>query len=540
MNTARMAVPVALRLRRAALAAAGAVAILLATPPVHGTDGDANPSQSTADHRAFKQLQGPFAIEEVTKACLGCHNVAAKQLHKTTHWNWETVDRHTGQKLGKKNAINSFYLSVNSNIESCSACHIGFDWRDDEFDFTSDTGVDCLICHDTTGTYAAEKFHQSRARCAVCHDERPKRKKGDPIDLALVAQNVGPTSRMTCGACHIRDGGADGAKHGDLDSSLLEPSRSLDVHMDKSGPNFTCATCHNADQHATKTSPYLLINKDQDGLADVGGERVTCRSCHGDAPMKDDMLNNHTDRIACQTCHIPQFARGGVGTVVSWDWSTAGAPKSKGKILIKKDAANRVTYSARKGDLRWQENVVPEYVWSNGIVDHVLPGDKIDVDKVIPLNTYRGSADDPKARIFPVKVIRGHQPVDTGNKTLAIPHLLGRKRDAYWKGFEWKTALATGMEAAGLDFSGAFDFAETRTLHPINHMVAPAKDALACVDCHARNGRLANVEGVYVPGRDSYPIVEWLGAAFLAMTLFAGLVHGALRAVFRLARRVRS
>ncbi|MDP6884043.1 MAG: cytochrome C, partial [Rhodospirillales bacterium] len=271
---------------------AAALVVVLATQPAHGTGSksDVNPSQSTADHRAFKQLQGPFAIGEITKACLDCHNVASKQIHKTTHWTWEVVNRHTGQKLGKKNVINNFFPSVKSNIESCAVCHIGFDWRDENFDFASEEQVDCLICHDTTGTYAVEKFHQSSARCPVCHDEKPRRKDTEAVDLAAIARHAGPTSRATCGACHFRGGGGDGVKHGDLDSSLLAPPRSLDVHMDAAGLDFSCATCHRGGQHVVKGSLYAPTPNDPSGVASVGNGRATCQSCHGDAPMKDAML----------------------------------------------------------------------------------------------------------------------------------------------------------------------------------------------------------------------------------------------------------
>ena len=55
---------------------------------------------------------------------------------------------------------------------------------------------------------------------------------------------------------------------------------------------------------------------------------ATCQSCHGQTPHKAGSqaakLNQHTDKVACQTCHIPQFARGGVATKMNWDWSTAG------------------------------------------------------------------------------------------------------------------------------------------------------------------------------------------------------------------------
>ncbi|MDP3132324.1 MAG: hypothetical protein Q8M78_05235, partial [Burkholderiaceae bacterium] len=46
--------------------------------------------KTTADHSKFKELKGPFKSgSEVTKACLGCHTEAAKQVMDTRHWTWE-------------------------------------------------------------------------------------------------------------------------------------------------------------------------------------------------------------------------------------------------------------------------------------------------------------------------------------------------------------------------------------------------------------------------------------------------------------------
>jgi hypothetical protein len=42
------------------------------------------------------------------------------------------------------------------------------------------------------------------------------------------------------------------------------------------------------------------------------------------------VLNRHTSKLACQTCHIPEFARGGIATKMSWDWSTAGQRDANG------------------------------------------------------------------------------------------------------------------------------------------------------------------------------------------------------------------
>jgi len=74
------------------------------------------------------------------------------------------------------------------------------------------------------------------------------------------------------------------------------------------------------------------VGKDKGGAHMRGKEDksnpATCQACHGLSPHKDSgmaaKLNHHTDKIACQTCHIPAIARGGVATKMSWDWSTAG------------------------------------------------------------------------------------------------------------------------------------------------------------------------------------------------------------------------
>ncbi len=48
------------------------------------------------------------------------------------------------------------------------------------------------------------------------------------------------------------------------------------------------------------------------------------------------------------------------------------------------------------------------------------------------LNTLSGSADDNDSRIWPVKTLRGKQPIDAGNSTIAAVHFFGRDEDAYW------------------------------------------------------------------------------------------------------------
>jgi len=106
------------------------------------------------DHRKMEILQQDFAsAPEVTVACLSCHENSAKEIHKTAHWTWEYIHPDTGQVLGKQNVINNFCIAIQSNEPRCTSCHVGYGWADDSFDFSSEENVDCMVCHDTTGTY---------------------------------------------------------------------------------------------------------------------------------------------------------------------------------------------------------------------------------------------------------------------------------------------------------------------------------------------------------------------------------------------------
>lgn len=203
---------------------------------------------------------------------------AVRQLHRTKHWTWEYQHPETGQVLGKKHEPNVFCGSILSNYPRCTSCHIGYGWEDASFDFSSEENVDCLACHDTTGTYS--KFPTDAGH--PCYADRMvKGKLVQAPDQAQLAQHVGMTSRETCGACHFSGGGHDGVKHGDLDSSLIEPDQALDLHMAADGLDFTCATCHTSDRHQVDGSRYRMTAKDGHGV-DIPGRDVS--ACSSSSP----------------------------------------------------------------------------------------------------------------------------------------------------------------------------------------------------------------------------------------------------------------
>lgn len=496
-------------------------------------------SNSTADHSKFKALQVDFKTgPEVTVACLECHTEAAKQVHKTKHWTWEYINPVTRQKLGKKNVINNFCTSVNSNQTFCSACHVGYGWSDDSFDFSSEKNVDCLVCHDTTGTYKKLPGLSGHPNYKAMEWPPHSGKFRPATDLKKIAQNVGKTSRKTCGGCHFYGGGGNAVKHGDLDSSLNNPKRYLDVHMDASGLNFSCGKCHQSNSHEVTGSRYAPTASDTNGALIRGGKEgrnpTTCQACHGDRPHKasaSPRLNEHTDRVACQTCHIPAFARGDYATKMSWDWSTAGKFDKDGHRLRIKGSEGRYIYDSKKGNFTYERYVIPEYVWFNGTIKYTLFGDKVADREVVKINEFQGSADDPASRIWPVKVFRGKQPYDVGNNTLAVFHTAGKDDSAFWGNYDWDKAMAWGMKSMGVEYSGKMKFIKTEMSWPITHMVAPKEDALECHQCHKQGGRLHAIRDVYMPGRNNTPILDRLGFALALLALIGVLIHGGIRII---------
>jgi hypothetical protein len=70
------------------------------------------------------------------------------------------------------------------------------------------------------------------------------------------------------------------------------------------------------------------------------------------------------------------------------------------------------------------------------------------------------------------------------------------------------------------------DFIKTQMSWPINHMVAPAEDAVGCDECHTRNGRLKDIEGIYIPSRDASQKLDTVGWTLALLTLVAVVMHG--------------
>ncbi|HET6439454.1 MAG TPA: tetrathionate reductase family octaheme c-type cytochrome [Anaeromyxobacter sp.] len=411
--------------------------------------------RSHFDHASV--IQGPFARpEDVTRACLGCHP-AASSVMKTAHFTWlggeVEVPGHPGKtRVGKKNLINNFCISTVGNEKACTKCHAGYGWVDASYDFGRAENVDCLVCHEHGSGYV-------------------KGEAGMPeksVDLLAAARSVGTPGRENCLTCHAYGGGGQAVKHGDLDSSLEHPPAGEDVHMGKHG--FLCVDCHGGKDHRLRGRAFSVSVEDGEGLA--------CTDCHTGREHRDERILTHLRSVACQTCHIPSFARR-IPTKASWDWSKAGDG-------TRPEDPHR--YLKIKGEFVYEQDAVPEYRWFDLTVNRYLLGDRIDPTQVTPINLPRGSIDEPAAKIWPFKVHRATQPYDVGNLTL-LPPVTGGE-NGYWTNFDWDNAFRLGSKASGLPYSGRYGFTRTEMYWPLSHMVVPKEKALGCTDCHGSGTRL--------------------------------------------------
>lgn len=391
----------------------------------------------------------------VTAVCLDCHEESGEQMLHNVHYTWlsEPVmvpGREEPIGIGKRNLLNNFCIGTQSNEAACSKCHAGYGFNDQKFDFKDVSGVDCLVCHDTTDTYK-------------------KGAGGEPIagvDLTSVAQNVGRPTRANCGACHFSGGGGNAVKHGDLDTSLLYPSAGLDVHM--GGLDFQCVDCHVTDDHNIK-GRSISVSVDSKNA-------VACTDCHSAVLHDDERITAHIDTLACQTCHVPESAKK-YATKMEWYWGDAGLDKEE--ILHE--------FAKKKGSFRYEQGFKPEYRWYNGNNERYLLGDPTVKGGVTPLNKPLGDINDPTAKIWPFKIHRGNQIADANYGYLMQPQTT---TDAgFWTTFDWNQALINGSKVTGLPYSGEFDFALTEMFWKQSHMISPATEALQCLDCHGDDGR---------------------------------------------------
>jgi len=463
------------------------IILLIIVPVLYFLPRANKPSTNPEDHLPVKPVhvdhhdivQGEFETgQDVTRACLECHEDATTDFMKTTHWTWESKPfdvpwREEDVTIGKINQINNFCIGTQGNENKCMACHTGYGWEEGkEVQQSNPENVDCLACHADTGLYGKSLY-------------------GNPtegVDLLAAAQSVKAPTRENCGKCHFDGGGGNGVKHGDLDESLYFPSQNEDVHMG-GDLDMQCVDCHWTKDH------QILGRMVADNYTIDPTEQVSCEQCHVNQKHEDERINTHLASVACQTCHIPAFATE-EPTKVYWDWSQAGQDGRE---------EDHFTYLKIKGEFIYEKNFTPTYLWFNGNNEYrYILGDKIDPNEVTYINKPAGDIKDANSKIFPFKLHIAKQPYDAVYNYLLQPITSGE--GGFWTTFNWDDGFELAEPITGLKYSGQYDFATTYMYWATTHMVQPAENALQCESCHGDNGRL-DWEALGYPGDP----IEWGG-----------------------------
>lgn len=405
-----------------------------------------------------QNIQGPFdSAAEITAVCLKCHHQQAVEVLQSTHWTWERQQTVNGKNIlsGKKDSLTGFAIDVSSNFTRCMGCHVSNTRPDIDLNASTPEMVDCLVCHDTTNTYRQA--------------DPTKPADNTSANFELMARNVGRPTTVNCTTCHFADCGLPATdQSGVTASENLLPFR--DIHLDRLTTSFTCQDCHPRNSGHNFTRKTGRMN---------GSSGEGCASCHSAVPHSIDQLNHHGATIACQTCHIPQYADK-KPVIISWNWIMTGK-------------ANRVyRYRSRNRTMAQDENgftsateIEPVYRWDDGADLVYTRGQRINPQELTYLQ--RPSDRSPKSKITPFRVIYSTQMYDTKYRYLISP-LLQPTGSTLFPGSDWDSVARQGMQAVVLPYSGQYSFAPTAALRRINHGVAPKAEALGCLDCHGSAG----------------------------------------------------
>lgn len=396
--------------------------------------------------QVHQQIQGPLASPRaVTAKCLECHRQQGEAVLQTSHWTWtrqRTVDGKV-VSAGKKDSLAGFAIDATGNGPRCLRCHISVEPSRGSLSAPAAEEVDCLACHDTTGRY--------RHLPAAGQDRE--------TDLVAVARLVGRPTPRNCMGCHFADCGLTPTGPG-TDKSAAAGTNS-DVHLANAG--FSCLTCHQVSGH--------VIRRQVDG---------GCGACHAE-PHAMATLNVHSRTIACQSCHIPAFAQD-APALIAWNWLLTG----KTNTVFRAGSGSGLQLHDQNGF--WSAgDIEPVHLWDDATDQVYSRGQKIQPQELTVLQQPgpRSNA----SKLAPFRVLYATQLYDSKYRYLISP-LLQPDGEVLFPDTGWDAIARRGMEALVLPYSGQFSFTATATYRRLNHGVAPAAQALDCLDCHGGAGRI--------------------------------------------------
>ena len=387
------------------------------------------------EHQHIEEYAGP-------ETCEVCHLDSADQVMHSVHYTWQEKMEHYSPLPGSIPRIN--WLGVlNPEMEiagGCGRCHVGGGPMPGTAAAESPeakAGIDCLICH--------AEVYDMKARYPQ-QDE-----KGNWVILGdrslAAARSAGKPTAEACLRCHLNAGGGKLYKRG-VDFAPVADKHADeatgDVHAEA---GMDCVDCHAGEAHTVYGYAPTLWSRDH-------AERLTCESCHTDAPHENPLIDAKHTRLDCRTCHIRS-----TGGLMARDWTAEPVYDPIKELYGPVD------------EVAPANSVEPIYKWCNG--------GKLEAGQ------WPGGFDDQNSRLQPFKLFKGTAPVDaeTGQP---IP----LKLSVFYKTGDLEAAIKIGARDAGLDYSGDWQAKTMAAPLQLSHGILPQEEALTCVDCHTPDGRL--------------------------------------------------
>lgn len=443
-------------------------------------------------------ITGTFTTPaQVTAKCLECHASAGSAVVNSLHGMMPTLSPNVLNATGlsqKLEEVNTYCSYPNPDL----------------------AGAACLNCHPTLGKTA--NLTAADIDCLQCHNDAYKRvfaAETDPAGYVNVVdwqgtaktyipadkdatgnyyvkfnwtampgltaldliKGVHKPTKTTCLNCHAKAGGSDWTKRGDLGLTSANPAATEDVHLASvanGGAGLTCTSCHIPTNHK-------IPGRGIDLRPTEGGAVKTCIDCHanmgngGHAALGIRVEpDRHAKRVACQSCHIPAFGKGGA-TEMSRNWTAptwnAGLCNGQG---------------AWAGEEVKVANVLPDHVFFNGTSYVYALGQLL--NRVDPLSgktmmaDANGGINDAlgTSKLVPIKRHQSTMAVMSSgtNSGKLIPF------DVTWQfmtGFS-DQAAEYGKTYAG--YTGTHQWKVVEAEQAINHGVSPRANVAACTNCH--------------------------------------------------------
>lgn len=452
------------------------------------TADDSNDSSSTttsttstsSSPHANLTWQGPGT-------CLACHTDKAKEVHASAHYQWQGAAPYmvngAAQQGKLKTAMNSYCINIMGNWNGCGACHVGLGAQPNPTTNPTQTdlqNIDCLICHqkDYKRVKVNGVFVPDTANMTITMDQ--------------AVQTVHKPVRANCIQCHAKGGGGDNYKRGDMAVAHANTTdKVFDYHMSTSGKNLTCQQCHTTKNHRIAGRGSDLRETDLD-------VKVTCTNCHSSKASlttghSSTDISHHVSRVACQTCHIPVFAKNAADTTATEAteiYRTWVTPEWNATL-------NRWEPTITKAN-----NVKPVYRFWNGYSWGYSLYDVATMNPATgnyPTSYPIGAINDANSKLYPFKYKTAEAPYDVTRGTL-----IALATNVYFSTGKYTDATLQGLINMGYSTADQYRAVKTETWQLITHEVPPKSYALQCSACHTSSATQMNLKSMgYVLKADS-------------------------------------